>query len=321
MPIHPASTPPCLYPAPFVRSMLISVAQSTPEPPILFSAPTSPLLLQDSPRKAAQPPQAWPDHWCYPRTHSTAPTQIPLPLPSAAPPALLPPRTSHLPRSAPSSVHRFLAAAWRKPPSKLQSLAPPAVASAPVPSPVPAAPVFRSPKRSRAPAAHAKPLGSHLREKTVGPPFLLAPSPAEGAVRNLLIHHHSRIIRVNTFCLRAASSPFPAAPAIPPARATTNNFSSEWPAAPANSQKTAAPQMALLSTSRPDQKKPQFARSSPSCSCDFPRYCLSAPRHHSLREIFPSFHQHRQPAHQAKSRRSPGQHQSSCAKHNLRIRA
>src|SRR6266850_260307 len=180
----------------------------------------------------------------------------------------------------------------------LQSRAPPAAASALVPSPVPAAPAFRSPKRSRAPAAHAKPLGSDLRGKTVGQPFLLVLSLAEGAVRNLLIHHHSRIIRVSTFCLRAASSPFPAAPARPPARATTNNFSSELPAAPANSQKTAAPQMALLSTSRRDQKKPQFARSSPSCSCDFPRYSLSAPRHHPLREIFPSLDQYGQRAHQ-----------------------
>src|SRR5882762_2466709 len=111
MPIHPASTPPCLFSPPFVRSMLISVAQSRPEPPILFSAPTSPLLPQDSPRKAAQPPQALPGHWRYPRTHSTAPTQIPLPLPSAAPPALLPPRTSHLPRFVPSIAHRFLPAA------------------------------------------------------------------------------------------------------------------------------------------------------------------------------------------------------------------
>src|SRR6267378_961607 len=157
----------------------------------------------------------------------------------------------------------------------LQSLAPPAAASAPVPSPELAAPAFRSPKRSRAPAAHAKPLGSHLREKTVGPPFLFVPSLDEGAVRNLLIHHHSRIIRANTFCLRAASSPFPAAPATPLVRATTNNSSSELPAAPANSQKTAAPQMAVLSTSRPNQKRPQFAHSSDLRSCDFPRYSLS----------------------------------------------
>src|SRR5882762_7929137 len=183
------------------------------------------------------------------------------------------------------------------------------------------APAFRSPERSRAPAAHAKPLGSHLREKTVGQPFLLVLSLAEGAVRNLLIHHHSRIIRVNTFCLRAASSPFPAAPATPPARATTNNSSSELRADPANSRKTAIPQMALLSTSRPNQKRPQFARSSPSSSCHFPRYSLSAPTHFSPRQIFPALHQHRQPSHQAKARRSPRQHQSSCAKHNLRIRA
>src|SRR6266478_4283019 len=110
MRIHPASRPPRPFAAPFVRLLLISVGQSTPTPPILVSAPASPFLPEDSPRKAAQPPPASPDRSRCLRMHSSAPTQTLLLSPSSVQPALLPPRTSHLPRSVPSNAHRFLPA-------------------------------------------------------------------------------------------------------------------------------------------------------------------------------------------------------------------
>src|SRR6267154_2966985 len=108
MRIHQASRPPRPFSVPFVRLMLVSVGQSTPTPPILFSAPASPCLPKDSRRTAAQPPPASPDRLRCLRMHSNAPSQTLLPSPSAAPPALLPPQTLHLPRSVPSNAYRFL---------------------------------------------------------------------------------------------------------------------------------------------------------------------------------------------------------------------